>query len=282
MTDRNRSMEMQAGIHAAPGLAPGWAATPAGARAGIRSGRYNGNTSGMAPGHGQGNLMILPKAWAGDFLGYCRANPVPCPLIGMTEAGSPAVPMLGGDIDLRTDVPRYRVWRHGELVDERDDISALWQDDFVGFVLGCSLSFEDALERAGLRVRHVDEGKIVPMYRTSIQTTRVGAFHGPMVVSMRPYTPEEAAIASAVCARLPGAHGAPVHMGDPAAIGIADIGRPDEGEPTAILAGEIPVFWGCGVTPQAAAMMARPPLCITHVPGHMLVCDVPADALKLV
>lgn len=261
---------------------PDWAATPRGVRMQAREGLFNGNTSGMAPGYGQGNLVILPKSWADDFHGYCHANPTPCPLIGMTEPGSAAVPMLGEDIDLRTDVPRYRVWKDGELVEELDDVSHLWQDDFVGFVLGCSLSFEHALEQAGLRVRHVDEGKIVPMYRTSIQTKRVGVFHGPMVVSMRPYTPEQARIAYDVCGRLPGAHGAPVHMGDPAAIGIKDVSRPDEGEPTDILPGEQPVFWGCGVTPQAAAIVARPPICITHAPGHMLIGDVLAEDLVLI
>ncbi|HYG43913.1 MAG TPA: putative hydro-lyase [Bordetella sp.] len=261
---------------------PQWAATPAGVRAQARLGRFNGNTSGMAPGYGQGNLVILPKSWAEDFYGYCQANPTPCPLIGMTEPGSPAVPMLGNDIDLRTDLPRYRVWRDGELLDETDDVAALWQDDFVGFVLGCSLSFEYALEQAGLRVRHVDEGKVVPMYRSSVQTTQVGAFHGPMVVSMRPYTPEQARIAYQVCARLPGAHGAPVHMGNPADIGILDVSRPDEGEPTEIRPGEVPVFWGCGVTPQAAAILAQPPILITHAPGHMLVGDVPVEQLRLI
>ena len=261
---------------------PDWAMTPAGVRQRTRQGLYNGNTSGMAPGFGQGNLVILPRRWADDFYGYCQANTTPCPLIGMTQPGDPSVPMLGDDIDLRTDVPRYRVWKDGDLVEERDDLLDIWQDDFVGFVLGCSLSFEYALEQAGLRVRHVDEGKIVPMYKTSIQTTPVGAFRGPMVVSMRPYTPEQARIAQAVCERLPGAHGAPVHIGDPAAIGIQDIDQPDEGEPTAILPGEIPVFWGCGVTPQAAALYARPPICITHAPGHMLIGDIKVEALKLI
>jgi len=258
-----------------------WALSPRGARERIRAG-FNGNTSGMAPGYAQGNLVILPQAWAEDFAGYCRANPTPCPLIGMTELGKSLVPMLGDDVDLRTDLPRYRIWRDGVLVQELDDISAIWQEDFVGFVLGCSLSFEHALESAGLRVRHVDEGKIVPMYRTSIQTQPVGRFRGPMIVSMRPYTAEDAAIAYEVCAGLPGAHGAPVHMGDPGAIGIRDIAIPDEGEPTDILEGELPVFWGCGVTPQAAAMEARPPICITHSPGHMLICDVPVEELVLI
>ncbi|WP_160350843.1 putative hydro-lyase [Bordetella sp. 15P40C-2] len=260
---------------------PAWAATPGGVRDQARRGLFNGNTSGMAPGFGQGNLAILPKSWAEDFYRFCQANPTPCPLIGMTQPGDPAVPMLGEDIDLRTDLPRYRVWRDGVLVEELDDISALWQDEFVGFVLGCSLSFEYALERAGLRVRHVDEGKIVPMYHTSIQTTPVGPFQGPMVVSMRPYTPEEAKIAYQVCERLPGAHGAPVHIGDPAAIGIRDIDNPEEGEPTEIKPGEVPVFWACGVTPQAAALHAKPPILITHSPGHMLVSDIPVEQLRL-
>lgn len=261
-------------------ILPAWASTPRSARAHIRAG-FNGNTSGMAPGFAQGNLVVLPQSWAGDFIDYCRANPTPCPLIGMTEVGSSLVPMLGDDVDLRTDIPRYRVWRDGVLVEEREDISAIWQEDFVGFVLGCSLSFEHALESAGLRVRHADEGKVVPMYRTSIQTNPVGALRGPMVVSMRPYTPAEAAIAYEVCRHLPGAHGAPVHMGDPALIGIANVNVPDEGEPTAIRDGEIPVFWGCGVTPQAAAVEARPPVCITHAPGYMLVCDVRTEDLTL-
>ncbi|CAE6810694.1 putative hydro-lyase [Paraburkholderia aspalathi] len=263
-------------VDAQAALAP----TPWTERARIRAG-FSGNTSGMAPGYAQGNLVVLPKAWADDFAAYCRANPTPCPLIGMTEPGSSLVPMLGDNIDLRTDLPRYRVWRDGELVEELDDVSALWQADWVGFVIGCSLSFEHALQVAGLNVRHVDEQKVVPMYRTSIQTRQVGAFRGPMVVSMRPYTPEHAAIAYAICERLPGAHGAPVHIGDPAAIGIRNVNVPDEGEPTAILDGETPVFWGCGVTPQAAVIEARPPICITHAPGHMLICDVRTDDLKL-
>lgn len=265
--------------HPSPSL-PDWALDPRTARAHIRAG-FNGNTSGMAPGFGQGNLVILPRAWADDFVAYCRANPTPCPLIGMTEVGSALVPGLGTDVDLSRDLPRYRVWRDGVLTEELDDVSALWQDDFVGFVLGCSLSFESALEVAGLRVRHVDEGKIVPMYRTSVQTTPVGPFHGPMVVSMRPFTPAETAIAYEVCKPLVGAHGAPVHVGTPSDIGIANVDQPDEGEPTAILDGEQPVFWGCGVTPQAAVVNARLPICITHAPGHMLVCDVRTEDLVL-
>ncbi|WP_080744800.1 D-glutamate cyclase family protein [Cupriavidus necator] len=229
---------------------PGWAASPAIARAAIRSN---------------------PATPVGRRF-----------LIGMTGPGSPLVPALGEGIDLRTDLPRYRVWRDGKLAGECDDIGALWCDDFVGFVLGCSLSFEDALQRAGLPVRHVDEGKVVPMYRTSIETTPVGPFRGPMVVSMRPYTPAQAARATEICAALPAAHGKLVHAGDPSAIGIADVNRPDEGESTDILPGEIPVFWGCGATPQATAVQARLPLCITHAPGYMLVGDVAIEDVTLI
>jgi uncharacterized protein YcsI (UPF0317 family) len=247
----------------------------------IRGG-YSGNTSGMAPGFGQGNLVILPRDWADEFKRFCQANPTPCPLIGMTEEGSSLVPALGDDVDLKTDLPRYRVWKDGNLEREVTDISDLWRQDFVGFVIGCSLSFEFALQNAGLEVRHVDEEKVVPMYRTSIATTPVGRFSGPMIVSMRPYTPEQVQIAHDVCSTLPGAHGAPVHVGDPAQIGIRDVGVPDEGEPTEIRDGEVPVFWGCGVTPQAAVMAARPPICITHSPGYMLLCDVRTEDLRLI
>jgi uncharacterized protein YcsI (UPF0317 family) len=247
----------------------------------IRAG-FSGNTSGMAPGYGQGNLVVLPRDWADDFKRYCHANPTPCPLIGMTEPGSRRVPMLGDDIDICTDVPRYRIWKDGTFEREVTDISDLWCGDFVGFVIGCSLSFEFALQEAGLVVRHVEEGKIVPMYRTAIMTQPVRAFSGPMIVSMRPYTREEAQIAYEVCARLPGAHGVPVHIGDPARIGIADISSPDEGEATPIYPGEIPMFWGCGVTAQAALISARPPICITHAPGFMLVCDKKTRDLRLI
>ncbi len=260
---------------------PDWADNPASARAAIRRGAWRGHTAGMAPGHVQGNLMVLPRKWADAFRQFCRSNPVPCPLIGMTEPGSPYVPELGPDVDLRTDVPRYRVWRDGRLSHECEDISDLWQDDFVGFVLGCSLSFEHALQDAGIAVRHVDEGKVVPMYRTNIATTPSGPFSGPVVVSMRPYLPELASEVCRICEVLPSAHGAPIHIGDPSAIGILDVNVPDEGEPTAILPGEVPMFWGCGVTPQAAAMQARLPLCITHAPGYMLVGDPKIEHVKL-
>lgn len=242
-------------------------------RAAIRAGQVKGHTSGLAGRHVQGNLVILPAAWAGEFLDYCRANPRPCPLLAVTGPGEVSMPTLGEGIDVRTDVPRYRVWRHGELVDEPTDIRALWRDDLVSFVIGCSFSFEQALADEGVPLRHVAQGRNVAMYRTAIATVPAGRFAGPMVVSMRPLKAEDAQRAAEITARYPRVHGAPVHIGDPAAIGIADIHRPDYGDAVEIRADEVPVFWACGVTPQAALAAARPEFCITHAPGAMLITD---------
>ncbi len=243
------------------------------ARQAIRAGRWREHTSGLAPANVQGNLAILPAALASDFLRFCQRNPKPCPLLAVSEPGDPMLPTLGADIDIRSDLPRYRVWRDGELADEPTDIGALWRDDLVSFVLGCSFSFEHALIEAGIELRHVRQGKNVAMYRTNIQTTPAGPFHGPMVVSMRPMNAADAIRAVQVTARVPAVHGAPVHLGDPALIGIADIGRPDFGDPVEIKSDEVPVFWACGVTPQAVVMAARPAFCITHAPGAMLITD---------
>ncbi|NGM90903.1 putative hydro-lyase, partial [Parapusillimonas sp. SGNA-6] len=192
----------------------------------------------------------------------------------VSEPGDPMLPCLGAELDIRTDVPAYRVWRSGELVEQPTDIRTLWRDDLVSFVIGCSFSFEHALLADGIRLRHVDEGRNVAMYRTNIQTARAGAFHGPMVVTMRPLGAADAIRAVQISSRMPEVHGAPVHLGDPAAIGIADLARPDYGDAVEIRAGEIPVFWACGVTPQAAVAQARPAFCITHAPGAMLVTDL--------
>ena len=243
-------------------------------RRAARSGALRSHTSGLAREHVQGNLVILPEALAGDFLRYCQRNPKPCPLLAVSEPGDPTLPGLGADLDIRSDVPAYRVWRQGELAEQPGDIRALWRDDLVAFVLGCSFSFEHALLADGLRLRHVDQGRNVAMYRTSIATTRAGAFHGPMVVSMRPLKAADAIRAVQITSRLPEVHGAPVHLGDPAAIGIADLGRPDYGDAVEVQADELPVFWACGVTPQAAVAQARPAFCITHAPGAMLVTDL--------
>jgi uncharacterized protein YcsI (UPF0317 family) len=243
------------------------------AREAIRRG-WTGHTSGMAEGYVQGNVVVLPRELADDFLRYCQRNPKPCPVLAVGEPGSPHLPALGAGIDIRTDVPRYRVWRHGELVAEPTDVSDLWQDDLVAFVIGCSFSFEQALVDAGLPVRHIEQGRNVPMYRTNLQTTPAGVFSGPMVVSMRPMRAAAAIRAIQVTSRFPDVHGAPVHIGDPSLIGVADLGKPDYGDAVDVLPDELPVFWACGVTPQAAIAQARPAFCITHAPGAMLITDL--------
>jgi uncharacterized protein YcsI (UPF0317 family) len=249
-------------------------AEPAALRHAVRTGRFRGQTAGQAPGFVQGNLAILPRDFAADFLRFCQLNPKPCPVIGIGEPGDPALPRLGRDIDIRTDMPGYCVFRDGELAEEAADILGHWRGDLVAFVLGCSFSFEAALTDGGLRVRHIDEGKNVAMYRTSIPNAPAGPFGGTLVVSMRPFTPKDAIRAIQITSRFPNVHGAPVHFGDPAAIGIADVARPDFGDAVEIKPGEVPVFWACGVTPQQAIRAARPPLAITHQPGAMLVTDL--------
>jgi uncharacterized protein YcsI (UPF0317 family) len=247
---------------------------PTAVRAAIRAGDWTAPTAGLASGRVQANLVVLPERVAYDFLRFCVANPRPCPVLEVTEAGSPEPGQAAPGADLRTDVPRYRVFRDGELSDEVDDIRALWRDDLVAFLIGCSFTFERALLAAGLPVRHVEEGVNVPMYRTSIECRPAGAFSGPMVVSMRPLAPAQALRAVQITSRYPTVHGAPVHLGDPEAIGIAALDSPDYGDPVTIHRGEVPVFWACGVTPQAAAAAARPELMITHAPGHMFVTDL--------
>ncbi|SEP83968.1 Uncharacterized protein YcsI, UPF0317 family [Faunimonas pinastri] len=239
-----------------------------------RSGALTGPTANLAPGFVQANLAILPRDLAGDFLLFCQRNPKPCPLVGVSEAGDPMLPVLAEDLDIRRDVPRYRVWENGDLVAEPTDLEPYWRDDLVTFAIGCSFSFEDAMLAAGLPVRHIEQGCNVPMYRTSIQTQPAGPFAGPLVVSMRPLLPAQAIRAVQVTSLLPAVHGAPVHLGDPAMIGIDDIAKPDYGDPVSIREGEMPVFWACGVTPQSVIAHARPDFCITHAPGHMLVTDL--------
>lgn len=259
---------------ASAGVMRGTAGSEAAAvRARIRSGEYTGQTAGLAPGFVQGNVVILPRDMAHDFLAFCHRNPKPCPLLATSEPGDPTLPQLG-DIDIRTDVPRYRVFRNGELVEEVTDIRHLWRDDFVTFILGCSFSFEEALLQAGISLRHIEKGTTVSMYRTNVPTVPAGPFSGPTVVSMRPMRPADAIRAIQITSRFPAVHGAPIHLGDPSLIGIRDINRPDWGDPTEIREDEIPVFWACGVTPQVAIEQARPPLCITHKPGHMLITDL--------
>lgn len=239
----------------------------------IRSGTHTETTSGAAQSLIQGNVVILPEDWATDFLLYCQQNPVSCPLIGMSRPGDPTLPDLGNDLDIRTDIPEYLVFRDGERAETLTDIRELWQDNFVTFVLGCSFSFEDALVRAGLSIRNIEQGKNVSMYRSNIATQPAGRFHGNMVVSMRPFKASDAIRAIQITTRLPKAHGAPIHIGHPEQIGITDLSTPDFGDSVAIKEGELPVFWACGVTPQIALENARPPIAITHVPGKMLLTE---------
>lgn len=244
------------------------------ARTAIRSGEFTGHTSGLSVGHVQGNVVILPELLANDFLRYCQRNPKPCPLLAVSEPGEALLPSLGADIDIRTDVPRYRVWRDGVLADQPTDISNLWRSDLVTFVIGCSFSFEEALLEAGIPLRHIAQNRNVAMYRSNIATAPAGVFNGPMVVSMRPLKAADAIRAIQITSRFPNVHGAPVHMGNPALIGVADLGKPDYGDAVDVLPDEIPVFWACGVTPQAAITQARPEFCITHAPGSMLITDL--------
>jgi len=251
--------------------------TAAELRLASREGRFTAPTSGQATGFQQGNVVILPRDLAGDFLRYCVVNPKPAPVLGVSEPGDPSLPMLGEGIDIRTDVPRYRVFRDGEPAEGLTDISDLWQNDFVTFVIGCSFSFETALLQARIPVRHIEAGRNVPMYVTNIQTHSAGPFGGPMVVSMRGFSTRDAIRAMVLSAQMPQAHGAPVHFGDPAAIGIKDIQAPEFGDAPILLPGDVPVFWACGVTPQSAIRKARPELAIMHEPGHMLVTDLSTD-----
>lgn len=239
-----------------------------------RQGKYQAPTPGVASGYVQANLVVLPESVAFDFMLFCHRNPKPCPLLDVTEVGDPEPRMVAPGADLRSDLPRYHVFRYGELVEEVTDIKQLWRDDFVGFLIGCSFSFEGALLNKGIPVRHIEENKNVPMYKTSLNCMPAGVFSGPLVVSMRPLSPLDAIRAVQITSRFPKSHGAPVHLGDPNAIAIADINSPDFGDPVTIHEGEIPVFWACGVTTQTAIVQAKPEIAITHAPGHMFITDI--------
>ena len=250
--------------------------TAAEARRAVRTGEWSGPTAGLATAHAQANLVALPREHAFDFLLYCQRNPRPCPLLEVVDEGR-IEPECARGGDLRTDLPRYRVFRDGALADEVDDATPVWRDELVTFLIGCSFSFEAPLLAAGLEVRHLTEHRNVPMYRTSRETRPAGRFRGPLVVSMRPFKPADVPRVTEITGRLPRVHGAPVHVGDPAALGIADLSRPHYGDAVTIHPGEVPVFWACGVTPQAALLAARLPFAITPSPGHMLVTDLPCS-----
>jgi uncharacterized protein YcsI (UPF0317 family) len=244
----------------------------------IRSGDYTGHTAGLGAGYLQANVVIMPDAHALDFMRFCQRNAKPCPLTGVSDTGNPMMRTMGQDIDIRRDVPAYSIYRDGVLNGSASDISDLWQHDMVAFALGCSFTFEHALQAAGIPLWHIQNNTTVPMFRTSVQTVPAGTFGGPMVVSMRAIPQDRVDEVIRISRRYPLAHGAPVHVGDPSKIGIADVARPDWGDPSPIDPGEVPVFWACGVTPQVAVEKAKLPLCITHKPGHMLITDVPEDA----
>lgn len=243
------------------------------ARARIRGGEHDGPTGGLAPGYVQTNLVVVPEKYAFDFLKFCVRNPKPCPVLEVTDAGSPTPAVMAPNADLRTDVPKYRVYENGALMEEPPDIRERWREDLVSFLIGCSFTFERALLEAGLRLAHLDQGRNVPMYETNRECLPSGPFAGPMVVSMRPYRADEVPLAVTVSGRYPTMHGAPVHVGDPDSLGIRDVDEPEFGESVSMDEDQVPVFWACGVTPQAVAMKARLPLVITHSPGHMFVTN---------
>lgn len=246
----------------------------------IKEQKIAGQTSGMCAGYAQANLCILPKDLAFDFLLFCTRNPRPCPILEVGDAGSRLIKTMADNADVATDFPKYRIWKDGVLTEEKTDISDIWQDDFIYFLIGCSFSFEAELLEAGIPVRHIEEGKNVPMFNTNIELQKAGIFGGNMVVSMRPIPYELVIKAVNVTAAMPRVHGAPIHIGNPELIGIKDISHPDYGDAVTIKDGEIPVFWPCGVTPQNAVMNAKPPLAITHSPGHMFITDVKNSSLK--
>lgn len=247
-------------------------------REAIRSGEYCSHTAGLGKGKLQANLAIMPEAYALDFMRFCQRNPKPCPLTGVSDTGNPRLYTLGPDIDIRTDVPAYNIYRHGQLEQSVTDISKLWQDDFVVFALGCSFTFEHALQHAGISMWHIDNNLTVPMYRSNIDTVKAGPFFGKMAVSMRAVPESRMDEVVSISRRFPLAHGAPVYWGDPSVLGIKDLACPDWGDAVPVKSGHIPVFWACGVTPQIALETAALPLCITHKPGHMLITDVSEDA----
>lgn len=255
--------------------------TGAQVRQACRAGKFTGQTSGRAPGFAQANLVILREQDAFQFLRFCQKNPKPCPLLEVTEVGDPCPRKLAKGADLRTDLPRYRVWKQGELIEEPTEIGHLWQDDLVSFLIGCSFTFEAALVESGLSVRHIDQGVNVPMYRTTIDCEPAGIFSGPLVVSMRPFQPAHAIRAVQITSRFPAVHGAPVHLGFPEQIGINNLAAPDFGDAVPVEPGELPVFWACGVTPQAVLMQAKLEFAITHSPGCMFVSDLKDEALAI-
>lgn len=261
---------------------PSWdRANPNEVRRSIRERGYTGYTAGLAPGFVQANICILPKDWAEDFLLFCQRNPKPCPLLTRSDVGDPSLPALSDNIDIRTDVPRYQIFRNGEFTEEVTDIRSHWRDDLVTFAFGCSFSFEEALQDDGIPLRFLANNNVAGVYVSTMPTEAAGPFEAPLIVTMRSFTPQNAIRAIQITSRFPNVHGAPVHIGDPAQIGVdlakryQNVGDPTVGED------EIPVFWACGLTPQFAVMKAKPPFCITHAPSSMLVTDLRNSSLAV-
>lgn len=254
--------------------------SPSKIRSMIRKGEITSPTAGMCGGYAQANLVILPKELAYDFLLFAQRNPKACPILEVMDAGERAIKYMAKDADIATDIPKYRVYEYGELTGEYTDVAKFWKPDFVSFLIGCSFSFEEELLEANITVRHIEENCNVPMYLTNITCEKAGIFSGNMVVSMRPIPHKDVVKAVSVTAAMPRVHGAPVQIGCPETIGIKDINKPDFGDMVTIKEGEVPVFWPCGVTPQAALMASKPAFAITHAPGHMFITDVKNVELK--
>lgn len=254
--------------------------SPAKVRELIRRGIITGPTAGMCAGYAQANLVIVPQKLAYDFLLFTQRNPKSCPVLEVSDTGSRSLRFIAKDADIATDIPKYRIYEHGVLTGEYTDVSRFWRDDFISFLIGCSFSFESELLEADIPVRHIEEGCNVPMYLTNIPCIPAGVFSGNMVVSMRPLPYDQIVKSVLATGAMPRVHGAPVHIGDPAAIGIRDINTPDFGDSVTINPGEVPVFWACGVTPQSVIMNTKPDFVITHAPGHMLITDIKNINLK--
>ncbi|QUG41486.1 putative hydro-lyase [Psychrobacillus sp. INOP01] len=255
--------------------------SPSNIREMIRAGKITGPTAGMSKGYTQANLAILKKEYAYDFLLFCQRNPKSCPLVDVTDIGSFVPSSIAKEADIRTDIPRYRIYKDGVYIKEVTDITDYWENDMVAFLIGCSFTFETPLLDAGIPIRHIEESCNVPMYKTNIACAKAGVFEGPTVVSMRPMSSADAIRATQITSRFPGVHGAPIHIGDPIQIGITDLTKPDFGDSVTIKDGEVPVFWACGVTPQAVAMQSKPSIMITHAPGCMFISDLKDEKLSL-
>ncbi|MDR5907052.1 putative hydro-lyase [Franzmannia qiaohouensis] len=255
--------------------------TPLAVRLAAREGALTGPTAGLANGFVQVNLVILPEAQANGFLRFCQANPKPCPVLAVSEPGARDCEALGDDMDIARDVPAYRIYRNGQASDSVAEVTDVWRDDLVTIALGCSFTFEHALQQGGLEVRHIEQGRNVPMFNTTLPLATAGGFGGNLVVSMRPYSAADAIRAIQITTRFPQAHGAPVHLGDPTLIGITNIDSPDYGDSVSVADGELPLFWACGVTPQQVLIDAGIAFAITHSPGHMLLTDIPDSRLSL-